>query len=54
MRKRTIADIDRGLRRSSLRGANYRAKGDRRSDWLERRVQDRLLDERNALESEAL
>lgn len=50
MKTRTVADVDLALRRSSLRTAAYRAKGDKRSVEIERNVQNRLLDERNELQ----
>lgn len=49
MKRRTIADVDLALSRSSLRTAIYLERGDERSAEIERSVQNRLLDERNEL-----
>jgi len=46
VRRRTLADIDLQLRRSVLRCLVYLERLDVTSAAIERRVQDRLLDER--------
>lgn len=49
MRRRTVDDIDLQLRRSVLRCQVYLERTDLSSAAIERRVQDRLLDERREL-----
>lgn len=52
MRRRTIFDVDQQLATSARRTAEYLARGDHGSVAIERHVQNRLLDERNAMRAD--
>lgn len=49
----TLEDLDRRLKRASLRRADYLAEGDHRSAEIELQVIDGLLDERKTAKATA-
>lgn len=49
MTDRAVEHIDWSLRRSSVRQQQHRERGDSRSEQIEKKVTDRLLDERLAV-----